>query len=532
MSLSKLKYPKNPTALTIPDLPKIKKWNWTGPLSIAGQSKPICQVELSDAVAMVHNGMPFKIPGDSMTEIVFERLYAFHEANEVLGACGPIQRVARLVALDGKEKLAKWIRYIDSKEMVCLIFVLDSDTTAMMLFLTPGMMEVINRFKIPSELRQNSDLLVGLFSWTMSCLPGNQLDLSQHPADVKAKYFPGKDRPNWETIFPSTSALQAMDIQLALRILRYPQWLDKYMRSSHRQYFLWPLYGTGVIPYEVSLLRTVLKTYSRCKEVGPGEEVKAIFVHVGALKEMHRIPMFADRLSKRLDVCFVIFGTDPDIHPLVSLPKRMHEIFPVGGVVTFTATALMTDTLSILERINQIEEHPLWASYIIPSVLGLAVKLVYHDRDPLEAFDNNQFVFGFLLTAINDGKIALLRAPPDGRNPQSLHDSVSWQDQEFTDKLADFKEELVISQFRTPRQMIQFCVDEFSSKHGTKPREEWTFAVRDEMITDMLTMQIQPAVMKQYRRFVFLHADREPHTFSQVSPFTVKLLRSNPFSVF
>ncbi len=55
--------------------------------------------------------------------------------------------------------------------------------------------------------------------------------------------------------------------------------------------------------------------------------------------------------------------------------------------MTFTPDALVDDPIGILDRVSQIAEHPLWACYIIPSVLGMAVKRLYGNQDPLAAFD-------------------------------------------------------------------------------------------------------------------------------------------------
>ena len=55
--------------------------------------------------------------------------------------------------------------------------------------------------------------------------------------------------------------------------------------------------------------------------------------------------------------------------------------------MTFDTTTFVQDPLGTLMRMNQAIEHPLWATYIIPSVLALATKLVYKEEDPLAALD-------------------------------------------------------------------------------------------------------------------------------------------------
>lgn len=48
----------------------------------------------------------------------------------------------------------------------------------------------------------------------------------------------------------------------------------------------------------------------------------------------------------------------------------------------------MDDPAAIYARVVQAAEHPLWEAYILPCTLGMAIKLIYKDRDSaLAAFD-------------------------------------------------------------------------------------------------------------------------------------------------
>lgn len=61
----------------------------------------------------------------------------------------------------------------------------------------------------------------------------------------------------------------------------------------------------------------------------------------------------------------------------------------LGGIVTFTPSAFTSyDPLSVLQLIGQIAEHPLWACYILPSVLGKVASVSHgDDLDPLSSYD-------------------------------------------------------------------------------------------------------------------------------------------------
>jgi hypothetical protein len=55
--------------------------------------------------------------------------------------------------------------------------------------------------------------------------------------------------------------------------------------------------------------------------------------------------------------------------------------------VTFTASAIIEDPFGVFKLIDQIAQHPLWECYVLPSVIGLALKLVYGGDDPISLFD-------------------------------------------------------------------------------------------------------------------------------------------------
>jgi hypothetical protein len=73
------------------------------------------------------------------------------------------------------------------------------------------------------------------------------------------------------------------------------------------------------------------------------------------------------------------------------VPSALLDIhaFTLGGVVTFTPSALYEDPWGVINRMKVINKHPLWTCYILPSVLGMATKLCSPDEDPLASFDRS-----------------------------------------------------------------------------------------------------------------------------------------------
>ena len=57
-----------------------------------------------------------------------------------------------------------------------------------------------------------------------------------------------------------------------------------------------------------------------------------------------------------------------------------------GGILTATPMALVADLASSTKRLKQAADHPLWSSYVLPFVLGMALTLYYEGQDPLDAY--------------------------------------------------------------------------------------------------------------------------------------------------
>jgi hypothetical protein len=48
----------------------------------------------------------------------------------------------------------------------------------------------------------------------------------------------------------------------------------------------------------------------------------------------------------------------------------------------------------VYDLVQKIPEHPLWELYILPAVLGLAIRMRYENADPLELFDGYVCIYG------------------------------------------------------------------------------------------------------------------------------------------
>jgi len=111
--------------------------------------------------------------------------------------------------------------------------------------------------------------------------------------------------------------------------LKFPKWLHDHMSQPNREFCIWNDGADGYpkLPYlETRWLLSIL-SHCRAKDAGRKADVRVVFVHVGAMKTLYKLPALVERRSRRPEIQFFTYGT----HESVS-PERwgIHEIFPLG----------------------------------------------------------------------------------------------------------------------------------------------------------------------------------------------------------
>ncbi|KAJ3814998.1 hypothetical protein F5876DRAFT_61860 [Lentinula aff. lateritia] len=198
-----------------------------------------------------------------------------------------------------------------------------------------------------------------------------------------------------------------------------------------------------------------------------------IFVHKTQLQELSlRSGLLR---AKELKPVFILFETD-------SSQKiwNVDEVYPFGGIITFTTKALTSNVDLLMQKIHEVAMHPLWEAYIVPSVLGLAIKNYYGDIRIWDSLDDS-FAFAELLNMLDDGVIRLT------------------SDRKASNDCWNLQQELRILNHE---EIVKFCV-------GAAParaiEQDSAFLEVNEEVADVLqTLQIQPRFYKRYRRFVVL----------------------------
>lgn len=112
----------------------------------------------------------------------------------------------------------------------------------------------------------------------------------------------------------------------------------------------------------------------------------------------------------------------------------------------------------------------------------------------------DKFPLEFLLEAIDKGNIALTRSPP-------LEGTIV----NMTEARLDWIRENWIRRPPNPRKILEFCVRAFNSKYANIQETEWESTIFREISSDLSSMQLQPVIMEEYRRFVIITSDRDSH---------------------
>jgi hypothetical protein len=125
--------------------------------------------------------------------------------------------------------------------------------------------------------------------------------------------------------------------QLALRILKFPTWLHDWMSKSNRPYYIWPASGDpegSRDPETVYLLSILAQCGARNADFK--EDIRAIFVHVGALRNIRKLPLLAERRGQTCSIRFYTYGTHETVHPE---QWGVREIYPFGNASSSSESA-------------------------------------------------------------------------------------------------------------------------------------------------------------------------------------------------
>jgi hypothetical protein len=128
----------------------------------------------------------------------------------------------------------------------------------------------------------------------------------------------------------------------------------------------------------------------------------------------------------------------------------------------------------------------------------MLAKMVCGDDDPLAVLERGEFSHEFILKAIAAGEVALIHAPPEKAITNSANDHRQiWM-----------RQYLCLTSF-TAKRALEIGVQAFHSKYADTSESERPQRMETEILNDLSSMQRQPAIMKDYRRYVVFISEQE-----------------------
>ncbi|KAF7328022.1 Chromo domain-containing protein [Mycena kentingensis (nom. inval.)] len=483
--LGKAKLPPKPrpcsTNLVVPmevDSQMEDSWHWNGSLqtSTNGQRGSIGNISVA---GQADESIVIKA---ALSRNKLLHLETFHELVDMHQFLQPLQGLSHWKAMQigrispshsrDAEALRVLSTFMGLKKLVSLVPVSDDSAhpAAHLLVFTPKMKTLCTLLETPTTQEYTqSPLLIAFIPWT--AVPDYRTPMGHLPLDNFSRNISSKN-------------------------IWAPQLLNhQYQLALRRPYALWTRAGERVNAADAET-RQLLAFLAHAGAKPNPTKPRVVFVHVAALKDIRKMPNLIARRNNSISTKFYSYGTD------ASVPRRqwgLQQIYPSAGIVTFTPSALYEDPWGIVDLILLLHAHPLWMCYMLPSVLGMAIRMCYpeeSEEDPLaDAFNNQRFVFERLMKALNDGAISLIRAPPLG----SLH----------VPAVTDWIRQHHVEHPASPSDTVKYALGAFDAKYADLPRAKWVAAIEDEVAADLDCMQQQPFIRENYRRFVVIRGEKD-----------------------
>ncbi|GJJ09588.1 hypothetical protein Clacol_003811 [Clathrus columnatus] len=490
--------------IALPSFGKI--WKWTGKLYIKdnesktdGPAERIGNVKMMDYVPgeTRPNDLPMKslLPQQPVQTLCFRNTYSLPTLPTALDDFR-ISHFVRMVAeapnteAEGENQFPSLVTFMERNLLYSIMPIMMGERNVATMFVVPASVRHIwDIIKLPEKLR-NVDAtpsLVVAIGIRLYEPPKREYGYSTSEDDLwKSKY----------SDFSSNYLFSFSDLGRAAMRLEFPEYLFK--RLSNRTYSIF----TGSMsptaegdPYTQSLnfvLNKIPGTEKIPLFVG---DARCIFIHVGAWGMLHKLLGLVDRRLRRVDVQFFTYGANPTVE------RRfwgIQEIFPIGGIVTFTSQAILENSAGVLGLIGQLHEQALWSCYIHPAVISMLVKILMGGGITTETNVDKIFYalssLTGILKAIEKEQVELMWHPPPPFQWQGPSSSSSLKDLELK-KINWILEQDMLSKLRG-LALTGECERLFPAANRTEKD------VEKVLVDDMVVMQSE--YRKNYRRFVII----------------------------
>ncbi|KAJ3867956.1 hypothetical protein EV359DRAFT_61046 [Lentinula novae-zelandiae] len=383
---------------------------------------------LAGQISLTQGVIPLKVSmsyNDSKLVMKSRSFYRSEDLNAILAACSPVQEWGWLCAAKEEEarKFEQIADFLSHQKWVAFIPVAVEGKVVAVNLIYPSTFTHHRLPPVKPLVPNETGLIVSLHTWVINAEDCPLGDVLKHFVQRLDNAYDRRDFKLPRGVYeaygePGIKPLEGLKgpkltTKHAVRMLELPELLHSYLVSGgERPFALWPpvdseVFGLSpVSEIEREMLSTLLNEYPATVNQGTvGTEwdssLRVIFAHVNSLvpslgrRDIRDIPGLSEYRMMN-DVRFFVYGSSDIVNPWFS--DIIEEIWHIGtirisvsiatikakglgGIVTFTPNALLSDPVGVHERILQIEEHDFWTCYILPAVIGMAVSIAYRDRE-------------------------------------------------------------------------------------------------------------------------------------------------------
>jgi len=280
--------------------------------------------------------------------------------------------------------------------------------------------------------------------------------------------------------------------------LQFPDSLYKRMAQKNYAIFTTPV--EDVLPDPDTLaLKAVLKSIPGCNHCSiiEGGLTRCIFIHVSSWPILYKLPGIVHRRLRRPEVLFFTYGSDPTVDPSF---WGLQEVFPIGGIVTFTPRAIAENPIGVEKLITQLAKHPLWTCYVLPSTIAMIVNVINDDiaAGPDPKLKSIVETLSSILILIEKGQISLTWHPPSRRN--------LYHDQTINNFKSSFEEWRIEQACLSDLEGYDLVTECQRILRESQDRTEKD--VENTIVRDLVVMQ--SLFRREYRRFVIITDSTSP----------------------
>ena len=206
---------------------------------------------------------------------------------------------------------------------------MDDSQIGLLLILPTHSVNICRALEVPEQLR-GTPLIAILVPWKLTVEQYQKYEWQD--AHGRLRPYDGEIAPELVDKLDTFGerVTTKSEIAQALRLFHFTAADQDFFKRSARRFCVWhsPADGRTTNPgFETKLLLELLGAW-KAQNVGFKQDVRVIFVHVGAISSLHKLEAIALRRSRQPELRIYSYGTHPSVHPS---RWGVRELYPVGA---------------------------------------------------------------------------------------------------------------------------------------------------------------------------------------------------------